>query len=76
MRKVMLACVMVASLAGCSWWHRDRDRNMESSGSSTPPVSQAQSEPRSLQGTSSNGADVDWSQCEQHPYTPGPRTCK
>ncbi len=56
MRKVLLACVMVASLAGCSWWHRDRDRNMESSGSSTPPVSQAQSEPRSLQGTSSNGA--------------------
>jgi len=74
MREVMLACVMVASLVGCSSWHRDRDRNMESSGTSTPPASQAQSEPRRLQGTSSN--DADWSQCEQHPYTPGPRTCK
>jgi uncharacterized lipoprotein len=49
MRKVILACIMAASLAGCSWTHRDR--NTESSGSSTPPASQAQSERTSPAGT-------------------------
>jgi hypothetical protein len=75
MRKVMLACVMVASLAACSW-HRDRDRNMESSGASTPPAPHAQYEPRSSQGTAGNPARMDWSKCDEHPYTPGPRDCK
>lgn len=70
MRKVLLACVMAASLAGCSWTHRDRT---ESSGSTTPPAPQAQSQPQNLQG---NDVGMDWSQCDQHPYTPGPRTCK
>lgn len=70
MRKVLLACVMAASLAGCSWMHRDRT---ESSGSTTPPA-QAQTE----QGTATSGnqAGMDWSKCDEHPYTPGPRTCK
>jgi hypothetical protein len=72
MRKVILACVMAASLAGCSWTHRDR--NTESSGSSTPPASQARSERTSPAGTGDTA--MDWSQCDHHPYTPGPRTCK
>jgi hypothetical protein len=70
----MLACVVAASVAGCSWMHRDR--NTESSGSTTPPVSQAQSE-QSPQGTAGNTAKkMDWSKCDEHPYTPGPRDCK
>lgn len=77
MRKVILACVMAASLAGCSWMHRDR--NTESSGSTTPPAAQAQSQPsnsEAMSGTSANNANPDWSNCEDHPYTPGPKTCK
>ena len=72
MRKVLLACVMAASLAGCSWTHRDH--NMESSGSTAPPAAQTQSQ----QGTATSGNSVgmDWSKCEDHPYTPGPKTCK
>jgi hypothetical protein len=73
MRKVMLACVMAASLAACSW-HHERDRDV-GSGSSTPPVAQTQGEPRGMTGTS-RGAATDWSKCDQHPYTPGPRDCK
>ena len=73
MRKVILACVMAASLAGCSWMHRDR--NTESSGSSTPPASQAQSQQDTA--TSGNSAQMDWNKCDEHPYTPGPsRACK
>ena len=73
MRKVVLACIMAASVAGCSWMHRDRDRNMESSGSTTPPAAQAQQQGTA---TSGNAVGMDWSKCDEHPYTPGPRTCK
>ena len=74
MRNLLLAGATAAALAGCSW-HHDRDRNMESSGTSTPPVSHAQSEPRLTRGTSDDAA-VDWSRCDRHPYTPGARDCR
>lgn len=72
MRKVLLACVLAASLVGCSSMHRDR--NTESSGSTTPPAAQAQTQP-SNSGTSTGAAKPDWSNCEDHPYTPGPKKC-
>jgi hypothetical protein len=73
MRKVLLACVVAASLAGCSWTHRDR--NTESSGSTTPPP-QAQSQ-RNDVGMSTGAAKPDWNKCDQHPYMPGPsRKCE
>ena len=73
MKKVMLACVVAASLVGCS---SHRERNTESSGSTTPPAAQAQSQP-SNSGTSTSAAKPDWNECDQHPYTPGPsRKCK
>ena len=77
MRNVMLACVVAASMAGCSWMHHER--NTESSGSTTPPAAQAQSQPSSsdaTSGTSVNNAKPDWSNCEEHPYTPGPKKCE
>jgi len=70
MRKVLLACVMAASLVACS----HRDRNTESSGMATPPAAQAQSQPANS-GTSTNSAKPDWSNCEDHPYSPGPKKC-
>ena len=74
MRNVMLACVVAASLAGCTWMHRDR--NTESSGSTTPPAAQAQSQSANS-GTSTSAAKPDWNQCDEHPYMPGPsRKCK
>ena len=74
MRKVLLACVVAASLAGCSWMHRDR--NPESSGSTMPPAEQAQTQP-SNSGTSTDAAKPNWNQCDQHPYMPGPsRKCE
>jgi hypothetical protein len=74
MRNVILACVMAASVAGCSWTHRDR--NTESSGSTTPPPAQAQSQQQGT-ATSGNSAGMDWNKCDEHPYTPGPaRACK
>jgi hypothetical protein len=50
-----------------------RDRTNESSGSSTPPAAQSQSD----QNAATNRPD-DWdSNCADHPYTPGPaRACK
>ncbi|HEX7967112.1 MAG TPA: hypothetical protein VF502_02745 [Stellaceae bacterium] len=67
MKKTVLVCMMIAGLAGCSW--RDRDRGYESSGSSTPPAQAQVNTPTSQE-------KMDWSNCEQHPYTPGPKACK
>ena len=74
MRNVMLACVVAASLAACSWTHRDR--NMESSGTTAPPTAQAQSQP-SNSGTSTGATKPNWNKCDEHPYAPGPaRKCE
>ena len=74
MRNIVLAGAMLASLAGCSMWHHDRDNNMQGSGTSTAPVSQSQTPP--VSGNDTASAATDWSKCEEHVYTPGPRTCK
>ena len=75
MRKVLLACVVAASLAGCSMGHRDR--GMESSGATTPPGALGFDQPGRAQGTpAGNTEKMDWSNCEQHPYTPGPKKCE
>lgn len=75
MRKALLVCTMIAGLAGCSWW--DRDRGHQMSGSSTPSA-QAQSNAPAADATQAPTSQekMDWSDCEQHPYTPGPKTCK
>ncbi len=78
MKKMILACALAAVLAGCSWGHHDR--GYENSGSSTPPA-QAQSNTADTQSQSGQTAPssqdkMNWSDCEQHPYTPGPKACK
>ena len=76
MRKVILACVAAASLAGCSMGHRDR--GMESSGATTSPGALGYDQPGSKQGaTSGNQAGMNWNKCDEHPYLPGPsRKCE
>lgn len=73
MRKVLLACVAAAGLAGCSM-HHDQDRNMQGSGTSTPYAPQARAGEDILP---SNKAKTDWMRCDEHPYMPGPsRACE
>jgi len=60
MKHALLACMIIASLAGCSWW--DRHRSTEGSGGSSPPAAQSPS--------------PDSSNCAEPPYAPGPANCK
>ena len=76
MKKVILACVVAASLAGCSWTHH-RNNATEGSGSSTPPAqqqSQYQPPPQNMQPAPS-APKTNWNDCAEHPYSPSPRHC-
>ncbi len=76
MRKIVLACAMAASLAGCSSWHHER--GYESSGTTAPPTQLQNSSPAASGATQNPSSQnkTDWGDCEQHPYTPGPKACE
>lgn len=81
MKKALLACIVAASLAGCSWMHRDR--GTEGSGSSTPTYQQSQATPPASSTAQQNrqyapmpsAPHQDWSDCTSHPYNPSAHTC-
>lgn len=75
MKKILLACVLAASLGGCSWWDRDHGRDNYSGATTPPPQSQSNTAAPQSQSAPSAQSE-DWSKCDEHPYTPGPKTCK
>jgi hypothetical protein len=83
MNKTLLACIVAASLAGCSWMHRDH--GTEGSGSSVPPSYQQSQATPPTSGAATQSTQYapmpsaqpqDWSDCGSHPYNPSARTCK
>jgi len=82
MNRMLLACMVAASLAGCAW---HRDRGTEGSGASVPPTTYQQSRSAPpASGTAQQNAQYapmpsaarqDWSDCTSHPYNPSAHTC-
>jgi hypothetical protein len=82
MKKILLACAVAASLAGCTWMHRDH--GTEGSGSSVPPSYQQSQTTTPRSGADQQNAQSrampsaqpqDWSDCTTHPYNPSAHNC-